>query len=209
MDSSPGHGRARRGSVSDSPGRQPPRGREHAESGVAAILFLYRHVVGKDLGSLNAVRARRPKRLPTMLSKDEVRRLIAAMPEKGAHGLIVELLYGTGMRISECCQLRVCDLDFDRGQILIRGGKGNKDRATVLPRSLEERLKAQLEFVRLRHERDVEKGAGYAPAPTSLEHRVVERKRGEGGGGGGGGGGGRVGRGRGGGAPDVNDLGGL
>jgi site-specific recombinase XerD len=115
---------------------------------LAAILFLYRHVVGKDLGSLNAVRARRPKRLPTVLSKDEVRRLIAAMPEKGAHGLIVELLYGTGMRISECCQLRVCDLDFDRGQILIRGGKGNKDRATVLPRSLEERLKAQLEFVR-------------------------------------------------------------
>ena len=138
---------------------------------LGAILFLFRHVIRKDLGSLDAVRARRPKRLPTVLSKDEVRRLIAAMPEKGAHRLIVELLYGTGMRISECCQLRVCDLDFDRGQILIRGGKGNKDRATMLPRSLEERLKAQLEFVRLRHERDVEKGAGYAPVPTSLEHK--------------------------------------
>jgi integron integrase len=138
---------------------------------LGAILFLYRHVVRKDLGSLDAVRASRPKRLPTVLSKDEVRRLIAAMPEKGAHRLIVELLYGTGMRISECCQLRVCDLDFDRGQILIRGGKGNKDRATMLPRSLEERLKAQLEFVRLLHERDVERGAGYAPVPTSLEHK--------------------------------------
>ena len=138
---------------------------------LGAILFLFRHVIRKDLGSLDAVRARRPKRLPTVLSKDEVRRLIAAMPEKGAHRLIVELLYGTGMRISECCQLRVCDLDFDRGQILIRGGKGNKDRATMLPRSLEERLKAQLEFVRLRHECDVEKGAGYAPVPTSLEHK--------------------------------------
>ena len=138
---------------------------------LGAILFLYRHVVRKDLGSLDAVRARRPKRLPTVLSKDEVRRLIAAMPEKGAHRLIVELLYGTGMRISECCQLRVCDLDFDRGQILIRGGKGNKDRAALLPRSLEERLKAQVEFVRLRHERDVEKGAGYVPVPTSLEHK--------------------------------------
>ena len=138
---------------------------------LGAILFLFRHVIRKDLGSLDAVRARRPKRLPTVLSKDEVRRLIAAMPEEGAHRLIVELLYGTGMRISECCQLRVCDLDFDRGQILIRGGKGNKDRATMLPRSLEERLKAQLEFVRLRRECDVEKGAGYAPVPTSLEHK--------------------------------------
>ena len=138
---------------------------------LGAILFLFRHVIRKDLGSLDAVRARRPKRLPTVLSKFEVRRLIAAMPEKGTHRLIVELLYGTGMRISECCQLRVCDLDLDRGQILIRGGKGNKDRATMLPQSLEERLKAQLEFVRLRHERDVEKGAGYAPVPTSLEHK--------------------------------------
>jgi integron integrase len=152
-----------------------PVSRRVAEStqnqALGAIFFLYRHVVRKDLGSLDAVRASRPKRLPTVLSKDKVRRLIVAMPEKGAHRLIVELRYGTGMRISECCQLRVCDLDFDRGQILIRGGKGNKDRATMLPRSLEERLKAQLEFVRLRHERDVEKGAGYAPVPTSLEHK--------------------------------------
>lgn len=138
---------------------------------LAAILFLYRHVVVKNLGSFDAVRAKRPKRLPTVLSKEEVRRLIAAMPPKGAHRLIVELLYGTGMRISECCQLRVCDLDIERGQILIRGGKGNKDRATMLPRSLEERLKAQVEFVRLRHERDVEKGAGYVPVPISLEHK--------------------------------------
>jgi site-specific recombinase XerD len=66
------------------------------------ILFLYRHVVGKELGSLDAVRARGPKRLPTVLSKDEVPPLIAAMPEKGAQRLIAELLYGTGMRISEC-----------------------------------------------------------------------------------------------------------
>ena len=79
---------------------------------LGAILFLFRHILAKDLGSLDAERANRPKRLPTMLSKEEVRRLIAAMPPKGIHRLIVELLYGTGMRISECCQLRVCDLDF-------------------------------------------------------------------------------------------------
>lgn len=138
---------------------------------LGAILFLYRHVLDKKLGSLDAVRATRPKRLPTVLSKDEVRRLIVAMPAKAAHRLIVELLYGTGMRISECCQLRVCDLDFDRGQIVIRGAKGNKDRVTMLPQSLEARLKTQMEFVRLRHEHDVEQGAGYAPVPTSLEHK--------------------------------------
>jgi site-specific recombinase XerD len=79
-----------------------------------AVLFLYRHVLEKDLGSLDAVRANRPKRLPTVLSKAEVRRRFAAMPEKGAHRQVIELLYGTGMRISECCQLRICDLDFDR-----------------------------------------------------------------------------------------------
>ena len=77
------------------------------------------------------------------------------MPEKGEHRLIVELLYGTGMRIPECCQLRVCDLDFDRGQIVNRGGKGNKDRFTMLPQSLEQLLKVQVEFVRPRHEHDI------------------------------------------------------
>lgn len=138
---------------------------------LGAILFLYRHVLKQPLGSLDAVRACKPKRLPTVLSKEEVRRLIAALPDNASHRLIVELLYGTGMRISECCRIRVVDLDFDRGQIIIRGGKGNKDRVTMLPQSLEERLKAQVEFVRLRHEHDVENGAGYAPVPTSLEHK--------------------------------------
>jgi len=128
-------------------------------------------VLKQPLGSLDAVRASKPKRLPTVLSKDEVRRLIAALPSNASHRLIVELLYGTGMRISECCKIRVIDLDFDHGQIIIRGGKGNKDRVTMLPQSLEERLNAQVEFVRLRHEHDVEHGAGYAPVPTSLEHK--------------------------------------
>lgn len=106
------------------------------------------------MGSLDAVRARKPTRLPTVLSKEEVRRLLAAMPEKGAHRLIVELLYGTGMRVSEWCRWRVCDLDFERSQIVIRGAMGNKDRLTMLPLCLEERLKAQVEFVRLRHPDD-------------------------------------------------------
>lgn len=138
---------------------------------LGAILFLYRYVLVKNLGSLDAVRANTPKRLPTVLSKEEVRRLIAAMPEKGIQRLMVELLYGTGMRISEGCQLRVGDVDFDRAQIMIRGGKGDKDRVTMLPEALVGRLKIQAEFVRVRHEYDIEHGAGYAPVPTSLEHK--------------------------------------
>src|SRR5437588_3244189 len=98
------------------------------------------------------------------------------MPEKGAHRLIVELLYGAGMRISECYQLRVCDLDFDRGQIVIRGGKGNKDRVTMLPQSLEAQLKTQVEFVRLRHEHDVEHGAGYAQSRPAWSTRGMGRR---------------------------------
>ncbi len=89
-----------------------------------AILFLYRHILKKDLGSLDAVRANRPRRLPTLLSKEEVRRLSAGMPEKGAHRLIVALLYGTGMRISECCPLRVGDLDLTEDRLSFAAGKG-------------------------------------------------------------------------------------
>lgn len=84
----------------------------------------------KDFGSLDAVRAIRLERLPAVPLKGEVRRLISATLESGTHWLIVELLYGTCMRVSECCHLRVCELDFDRAHIVIRGGKGNKDRVT-------------------------------------------------------------------------------
>lgn len=138
---------------------------------LAALLFLYRHVLQLPLGNLDAVRARRPKRLPTVLSQAEVQRLIAALPQDSTSRLMVELLYGTGLRIAECCQLRICDLDFDRGQIMVRAGKGKKDRATLLPRSLEARLREQIERVNLRHQRDRRRGGGFAPVPTSLAHK--------------------------------------
>ena len=138
-----------------------------------AILLPYGHVLSKVRGSLAAVRANRPKRLPTMLSKEEVRRLISATPEQGTHRLIVERRSGTGMRISECCQLCVFDPDFDRPRIVIRGGKckGNKHGVTMLRQSFEARLKAQVEFVRSRHEHDIENGAGDAPVLTILEQK--------------------------------------
>ena len=93
------------------------------------------------------------------------------LPEKTPRPPVFEFLYGMGMRISECSRLRVCDPDFDRGRIPIRGRKRNDDQMTMLPRSLEERLKTQLEFVRLRHECDVQNGTVYAPVPTFLEHK--------------------------------------
>lgn len=138
---------------------------------LSALLFLYRHVLGRSLQGIDACRAKRPDRLPTVLSQDEVRRLIRAVPAGSMTRTMIELMYGTGLRVSECCMLRVCDLDFDRGQILVRSTKGKKDRVTVLPLSLVERLKTQIAFVAARHERDRRRGHGYAPVPTSLEHK--------------------------------------
>jgi len=79
----------------------------------SAILFLYRHVLRKNLDGVNALRAKRPKRLPTVLSREEVSRLFEAIPSDSFYRLMLELMYGTGLRVSECCKLRVCDVDFD------------------------------------------------------------------------------------------------
>lgn len=138
---------------------------------LSALLFLYRNVLKRSLQGIDACRAQRPSRLPTVLSSDEVRRLIRAMPADGVARTMVELMYGTGLRVSECCTLRICDLDFDRGQIIVRSAKGKKDRVTVLPHALVERLKKQIAFVTARHERDRRRGHGYAPVPTALEHK--------------------------------------
>ena len=101
---------------------------------LAAILFLYREVLQKELDrSLNAVRAKRPKRLPTVLTKEEVFSVIQCMV--GVHQLMVKLLYGSGLRLSECVQLSVKDIDFAQGQIIVRDAKGMQDRVTVLPES--------------------------------------------------------------------------
>src|SRR5581483_3648242 len=101
-----------------------------------ALLFLYQQVLGLDLGRLDAVRARRPKRLPVVLSPEEVAAVLARV--EGADGLfrlMARLLYGCGLRLQECCRLRVHDVQLARGQILVRGGKGNKDRVVMLPRA--------------------------------------------------------------------------
>lgn len=113
---------------------------------LAALLFLYQNVLQIELPDLNAVRARRPQRLPVVLSVDEVRRILAVLDHcEPQYRLMVELLYGTGMRLLECLRLRVKDVDFDRSQLLIRDAKGGKDRAVPLPRRLVEPLEEQLQ----------------------------------------------------------------
>lgn len=115
---------------------------------LSALLFLYREVLSIDLPWLdNVVRAKRPQRLPTVLSQDEARRLLAAMD--GRPWLIASLLYGTGMRLMECLRLRVKDIDFARHEITVREGKGGKDRHTMLPRSLTEPLQREIERARV------------------------------------------------------------
>ncbi|SER21633.1 integron integrase [Azotobacter beijerinckii] len=121
---------------------------------LAAVLFLYKQVLAVELPWLNeVVRAKRPERLPVVLSVEEVRRVLAGLD--GELWLACSLLYGTGMRLMEVVRLRVKDVDFARGEILVRDGKGMKDRVTVLPRSLEQPLRQHLAVVRATHKAEL------------------------------------------------------
>ena len=111
---------------------------------LCALLFLYREVLRKDLGRVEEIpRAKKSVRLPTVLSRKEVGRILDCL--SGKHRLIASLLYGSGLRLMECLQLRVKDVDFERRQIHVRRGKGGKDRATVLPAALLDPLRSQIE----------------------------------------------------------------
>ena len=133
----------------------------------AALLYLYKQLLGIDLPWLDAVvRAKNPKRLPVVLTQREVRELLEAM--NGPMWLITSLLYGTGMRLLECLRLRVKDIEFEQREIMVREGKGNKDRVTVLPENLIAPLRAQLERTRAVHARDLEAGFGDVHLPSAL-----------------------------------------
>jgi integron integrase len=134
-----------------------------------ALMFLYQQVLGMELPRLNALRARRPKRLPTVLSPEEVRRLLDAVQGRdGLYRLLASLLYGAGLRRKEGCQLRVHDLDLARYQLTVRHGKRGKDRVVMLPRSLVSPLERHLAIRRQEHERDRAAGQAYAPLPFAL-----------------------------------------
>lgn len=133
----------------------------------SALLFLYREVLGQELPWLDEVVAAKPgKRLPVVLTQTEVRRLLGAT--SGTMGLVVSLLYGTGMRLLEGLRLRVKDVEFTRREIIVREGKGNKDRVTVLPENLMLPLKAHLDKVKALHERDLDAGFGEVYLPDAL-----------------------------------------
>ncbi len=143
---------------------------------LAAVLFLYRHVLGQDLPWLDElVRAERPEHLPTVMSRDEVRRVLAAMD--GTPRLLAVLLYGAGLRLLECCHLRVKDVDFDRNQLTIRRGKGDKDRLTMLPGAVRSDLRAHLVRMRAQHERDLAAGAGWVELPDALGTKLPNAGR--------------------------------
>jgi integron integrase len=133
----------------------------------SAILYLYKEVLQVQLPWLDeVVQAKAPKRLPVVLTPTEVRELLMHM--QGTTGLIARLLYGTGMRLLEALRLRVKDVEFARREILIREGKGNKDRITVLPENLIADLQAQLQRARALHEKDLQAGLGRVYLPHAL-----------------------------------------
>ena len=137
---------------------------------LSALLFLYREVLGVDLPWLeNVVRAKRPRRVPTVLSQEEVRRLLSAMD--GRPWLLASLLYGTGMRLMECLRLRVKDIDFNRLEVTVRDGKGGKDRRTMLPRSLVEPFQREIERARVLHRQDLAHGFGGTRLPHALARK--------------------------------------
>jgi integron integrase len=139
---------------------------------LSALLFLYREVLEQNLPWMDdVIRAKKPQRLPVVLSKQEVVKILACM--QGTHGLIARLLYGTGMRIMECCRLRVQDIDFDRGELLIRNGKGAKDRVTMLPNTLIEPLKAHLAWRKALFDEDSAKGMAEVFLPDALDKKYV------------------------------------
>jgi integron integrase len=143
---------------------------------LSALLFLYQRVLGLELPWLgDLVRAQRPVRLPTVLSEAEVRRLLANV--NGAGALMVGLLYGAGLRQIECLSLRVKDIDFAYRQVLVRDGKGGKDRVTMLPESLVQPLQAHLGRVRLLHRHDLDEGYGEVALPYALARKYPRAGR--------------------------------
>jgi integron integrase len=137
-----------------------------------ALLFLYARVLSIQLPRLDALRARRPKRLPNVLAPEELRRVLEAMDAGSpVFALMGRLLYGAGLRRLECCQLRVHDLDLARGQIVVRHGKGGKDRVVMLPRSLRPALERQLAEREAVHRRDLARGFGRVALPFTLDRK--------------------------------------
>ena len=137
---------------------------------LGALLFLYRHVLRRELGHLGGmVRARMPDRLPVVMTRDEVRAVLTKLA--GVPWLVANLLYGAGLRLNECLELRVKDLDPARNQVSVRRGKGGKDRFVPFPARVKEPLASHLADVKRTHERDLAAGVGAVVLPEALARK--------------------------------------
>lgn len=137
---------------------------------LCAIIFMYKHVLGIDIGNLDTlVWAKKPKRVPVVFTKTEAQAVLAQL--HGKYWIMAMLLYGAGLRKIECLRLRVKDIDFTYDQITVRDTKGDKDRITMLPEKIKEPLKAYLKIVKRLHEKDLKKGYGEVELPYALERK--------------------------------------
>jgi len=137
---------------------------------LCAILFLYKHILDQPIeGALDFQRAQTPKKLPVVLTPKEVRKVLDQL--SGTTQLIAEILYGAGLRISECLRLRVLDLDFEYNQIQVRSGKGRKDRITIMPQMAKQKLREQVKRVKALHRRDTKGGYGETLLPKALSKK--------------------------------------
>ena len=143
---------------------------------LSALLFLYRAVLGQEVPWIDGiVRARRPERLPVVLTRDEVRALLARLDDPVR--LMAYLMYGGGLRVLETCRLRVQDVDFGANQLVVRAGKGDKDRVTMLPATVKAELARHLDAMRAQHRHDLGRGAGWVELPTALARKYPDAGR--------------------------------
>ena len=141
-----------------------------------AILFLYNQVLDTEMPeNINACRSKKPVRLPTVMSREESMRVIRSMT--GVHQLMAKLMYGSGFRVIECVRLRIKDADFGMNQIVVRDGKGKKDRITVFPDEVKPALKEHLVYVKQLHERDLSNGFGSVYLPNALAKKYPNAER--------------------------------
>lgn len=138
---------------------------------ISALVFLYRHVLGEELIGIDAVRAKKPQKLPVVLSREEVRRLLLDL--NGVQRLVAGLLYGSGLRLLEALRLRVKDMDFEYQTLHVRDGKGAKDRVVAFPRILHAAVVAHLETIRQLHAQDLQDGLGEVHLPYALARKYA------------------------------------
>ena len=136
---------------------------------LCAVIFLYKHILKKDTNKIDLIWSKKPKRLPVVFTKEEIKKVLNNL--NGTPWLVGNILYGAGLRLLECLRIRVQDIDFISNQIIIRNGKGGKDRISILPTSIKEILKAKLEDVKKLHSQDIKKGLGDVYLPYALGNK--------------------------------------